>query len=119
LKGFCSVGTSAKRGSMASSRITADKDKGNLTLSQNIRDLIERCFCGMKHFTRFATRYDRRTIHFTGFVQARRSSISDHRPGVHQDNRIVIDDDGKNRRDTLPHECAAETFVSPDWLHPA
>lgn len=28
------------------------------------RNRIERCFDRMKHFRRFATRYDRRTIHF-------------------------------------------------------
>jgi transposase len=32
------------------------------------RNRIERCFNRMKHFRRFATRYDRRTIHFKGFV---------------------------------------------------
>lgn len=32
------------------------------------RNRIERCFNRMKHFGRFATRYDRRTIHFEGFV---------------------------------------------------
>jgi transposase len=32
------------------------------------RNQIERCFGRMKHFRRFATRYDRRTTHFTGFV---------------------------------------------------
>jgi transposase len=32
------------------------------------RNRIERCFNQMKHFRRFATRYDRRTIHFEGFV---------------------------------------------------
>ena len=32
------------------------------------RNRIERCFSQLKHFRRFATRYDRRTIHFTGFV---------------------------------------------------
>lgn len=32
------------------------------------RNCIERCFNRLKHFRRFATRYDRRTIHFTGFV---------------------------------------------------
>lgn len=32
------------------------------------RDQIERCFRRLKHFRRFATRYDRRVIHFTGFV---------------------------------------------------
>ncbi|GGD42451.1 hypothetical protein GCM10011335_51440 [Aureimonas glaciei] len=32
------------------------------------RNRIERCFSKLKHFRRFATRYDRRTIHFTGFV---------------------------------------------------
>ena len=33
------------------------------------RNRIERCFNRLKHFRRFATCYDRRTIHFTGFVQ--------------------------------------------------
>jgi putative transposase len=32
------------------------------------RNQIERCFGRLKHFRRFATRYDRRTVHFTGFV---------------------------------------------------
>ncbi|MGZ9724484.1 IS5 family transposase [Rhizobium miluonense] len=32
------------------------------------RNRIERCFNRMKHFRRFATRYDRRAIHFQGFV---------------------------------------------------
>ena len=32
------------------------------------RNRIERCFSKLKHFRRFATRYYRRTIHFTGFV---------------------------------------------------
>jgi len=32
------------------------------------RNLIERCFNRLKHFRRFATRYDRRTIHFAGFA---------------------------------------------------
>ena len=31
------------------------------------RNRIERCFCWLKHFRRFAIRYDRRTIHFEGF----------------------------------------------------
>jgi transposase len=30
---------------------------------------IERCFNRLKRFRRFATRYDRRTLRFTGFVQ--------------------------------------------------
>jgi transposase len=33
------------------------------------RNRIERCFCRLKHFRRFATRYDRRTAHFKGFIQ--------------------------------------------------
>lgn len=33
-----------------------------------LRNRIERCFNRLKHFRRFATRYDRRTIHFSGFV---------------------------------------------------
>ena len=32
------------------------------------RNRIERCFNRLKHFRRFATRYERRTIHFAGFV---------------------------------------------------
>jgi transposase len=32
------------------------------------RNKIERCFGRLKHFRRFATRYDRRIIHFNGFV---------------------------------------------------
>lgn len=32
------------------------------------RNRIERCFNRMKHFRRFATRYDRRSIHFQGFL---------------------------------------------------
>lgn len=33
-----------------------------------LRNRIERCFGRLKHFRRFATRYDRRTVHFQGFV---------------------------------------------------
>lgn len=33
-----------------------------------LRNRIERCFNRLKHFRRFATRYERRTIHFTGFA---------------------------------------------------
>ena len=33
-----------------------------------LRNGVERCFGRMKHFRRFATRYDRRTIHSQGFV---------------------------------------------------
>jgi transposase len=32
------------------------------------RNRIERCFNRLKHFRRFATRYDRRTIHFAAFA---------------------------------------------------
>lgn len=37
-------------------------------LAYKSRNRIERCFNRLKHFRRFATRYDRRTVHFTGFV---------------------------------------------------
>lgn len=33
------------------------------------RNLIERCFNKLKHFRRFATRYDRRTDHYLAFIQ--------------------------------------------------
>jgi transposase len=32
------------------------------------RNRIERCFNRLKHFRRFATRYERRLIHFIGFA---------------------------------------------------
>lgn len=32
------------------------------------RNRIERCFNRLKHFRRFATRYDRRTAHYLAFV---------------------------------------------------
>ncbi len=34
-----------------------------------LRNRIERCFGKLKHFRRLATRHDRRTLHFIGFVQ--------------------------------------------------
>lgn len=33
-----------------------------------LRNRIERCFNKLKHFRRFATRYDRRTVHFLAFI---------------------------------------------------
>lgn len=33
-----------------------------------LRNRIERCFNRLKHFRRFATRYDRRAVHFAGFT---------------------------------------------------
>lgn len=38
------------------------------TMTYKHRNRIERCFNRLKHFRRFATRYDRRTIHFQGFI---------------------------------------------------
>ena len=32
------------------------------------RNRIERCFNKLKHFRRFATRYDRRDVHFLAFI---------------------------------------------------
>lgn len=32
------------------------------------RNRIERCFNKLKHFRRFATRYDRRSVHFLAFI---------------------------------------------------
>ena len=34
-----------------------------------LRNRIERCFNRLKHCRRFATRYDRRAIHFLSFIQ--------------------------------------------------
>lgn len=40
------------------------------------RNQIERCFSRLKPFRRFATPYDRRTIHFSGFVALAAAMIS-------------------------------------------
>ena len=37
-------------------------------LAYRQRNCVERCFNRLKHFRRFATRYDRKTINFAGFV---------------------------------------------------
>ncbi len=37
-------------------------------LAYKHRNCIERCFNRMKHFRRFATRYERRAIHFEGVI---------------------------------------------------
>jgi len=39
------------------------------------RNHIERCFNRLKHWRRFATRYDRNTMHFNGFVLLAASTI--------------------------------------------
>lgn len=39
------------------------------------RNLIERCFNKLKHFRRFATRYDRRAHHFLAFIHLAASII--------------------------------------------
>lgn len=39
------------------------------------RNRIERCFGRLKHFRRVATRYDRRLIHFMGFVHLAAATI--------------------------------------------
>jgi transposase len=42
-------------------------DRGR-TGSDKHRNRIERCFGRMKHFRRFATHYERRAVHFPGFI---------------------------------------------------
>ena len=37
-------------------------------LAYRLRNRIERCFNKLKHFRRFATRFDRRAIHFLAFI---------------------------------------------------
>ena len=39
------------------------------------RNLIERCFNKLKHFRRFATRYDRRASYFLAFIHLAASMI--------------------------------------------
>ncbi|MCJ2010956.1 IS5/IS1182 family transposase, partial [Methylobacterium sp. J-076] len=33
-----------------------------------VRNTIERCFNKLKHFRRIATRFDRRAVHYLGFL---------------------------------------------------
>jgi len=44
-------------------------------VAYKLRNRIERCFNRLKHFRRFATRYDRRTVHFQGFVHLAAATI--------------------------------------------
>jgi transposase len=44
-------------------------------ISHRCRNCIERCFNKLKHFRRFATRYDCRAIHFLGFIHLAASVI--------------------------------------------
>ena len=44
-------------------------------VTYKLRNRIERCFNRLKHFRRFATRYDRRTVHFQGFVHLAAATI--------------------------------------------
>lgn len=58
------IGAEAVIPSNRTRRITIPHD----ALAYQQRNRIERCFQRLKHFRRFATRYERRTIHFKGFV---------------------------------------------------
>ena len=61
---IASIGAEAVIPSNRSRKIIIPHDE----LAYTHRNRIERCFNQMKHFRRFATRYDRRTVHFQGFV---------------------------------------------------
>ena len=61
---IASIGAEAVIPSNRSRKIIIPHDEAAYTH----RNRIERCFNRMKHFRRFATRYDRRTIHFEGFL---------------------------------------------------
>lgn len=45
------------------------------TIVYRLRNRIERCFNKLKHFRRFATRYDRLATHYLAFVQLAASMI--------------------------------------------
>ncbi|MQX16750.1 transposase [Sinorhizobium terangae] len=53
------------------------------------RNRIERCFNRLKHFRRFSTRYDRRTIHFNGFASLAAAMIWLRRMSIHPS--VLID----------------------------
>ena len=61
---IAAMGAEAVIPSNRSRRIAIPHDPATYKL----RNRIERCFGMLKHFRRFATRYDRRTIHFAGLV---------------------------------------------------
>jgi transposase len=50
--------------STASRKVPIPHDKA----AYKDRNRIERCFNKLKHFRRFATRYDRRAIHYLAFI---------------------------------------------------
>jgi transposase len=59
-----SIGAEAVIPSIRSRKILIPHD----AVAYKLRNRIERCFNRLKHFRRFATRFDRRTVHFKGFV---------------------------------------------------
>jgi transposase len=61
---IATMGAEAVIPSNRSRKVTIPHDP----LAYKHRNRIERCFGRMKHFRRFATRYDRRILHFTGFI---------------------------------------------------
>ena len=61
---IASMGTKAVIPSNRCRRIAIPHD----ATAYKLRNQIERCFAKLKHFRRFATRYDRRAIHFSGFA---------------------------------------------------
>ena len=58
------MGAEAVIPSTRSRRVPIPHDKA----AYKHRNRIERCFNKLKHFRRFATRYDRRTTHYLAFV---------------------------------------------------
>ena len=58
------IGAEAVIPSNRTRKITIPHD----TVAYKQRNRVERCFNRLKHFRRFATRYERRTLHFIGFI---------------------------------------------------
>ena len=72
-KAYDSNGLRDRIAQMKAQAVIPSKRNRKIFISHDIelykqRNRIERCFNRLKHFRRFATRYDRRTIHFNGFV---------------------------------------------------
>jgi len=61
---IASLGAEAVIPSNRSRKVLIDHD----IRAYRARNCVERCFSKLKHFRRFATRYDRRAIHFPGFI---------------------------------------------------
>jgi len=66
---FAGIEFEYKSGFRARKRFrTSSHVEGRDIVAYRYRNRVERCFNKLKHFRRFATRFDRRAIHFLAFI---------------------------------------------------